>query len=73
MESPRKLKPLNADIIFYEHPSERIQCSTYARNVSRYDLNSLLFYSVFAGPRKDARRRCEQYIVDFRHPQYPEQ
>lgn len=68
-----KLKPLTTDITFCEHPSARAQCATCARNIERYDLTSRLFYSVFAGPRKDARRKCEYYISDYRQPKEAEQ
>lgn len=74
MDTNHKLKPLNTDITFCEHPSGRIQCDTCARNLSRYDTTSLLFYSFFAfGKLKDEHRKCEYYISDSRHPQRTEQ
>lgn len=70
-----KLKPLTTDITFCEHPSahKNGQCAFCARNIERYDLTSRLFYSVFAGPRKDARRKCEYYLADYRQPKESEQ
>lgn len=67
MKKPTKLKPRTLDITFCER-AIRAQCATCARNVKRYDMTSRAFYSVFAAPRKDARRKCDYYLADYRQP-----